>query len=132
MNDYLRQFPVAVQILFFSLFLSLTNAYSQTGSVSVDFKNASPKEIFENLESRTPYRFIYQKDIDFSKPLITLKKDNVSIDAVLNELQTLTNLNFRRNNTNIAVNKKMASAKNSEIFQEKLSIKMVLHYLVPL
>ncbi|PWB27679.1 TonB-dependent receptor [Flavobacterium sp. HTF] len=111
MNDYLRQFPVAVQILFFSLFLGLTNAYSQTGSVSVDFKNASPKEIFENLESRTPYRFIYQKDIDFSKPLITLKKDNVSIDAVLNELQTLTNLNFRRNNTNIAVNKKMASGK---------------------
>jgi hypothetical protein len=113
MNDYFRQFPVAIQILFFSIFFGWTNAYSQTGTVSVDFKNASPKEIFENLESRTPYRFIYQKDIDFSKPLITLKKDNVSIDDVLNELQTLTNLNFRRNNTNIP---------------EKLLIKTVFHY----
>lgn len=111
MNDYFRQFPVAIQILFFSIFFGWTNAYSQTGTVSVDFKNASPKEIFENLESRTPYRFIYQKDIDFSKPLITLKKDNVSIDDVLNELQALTNLNFRRNNTNIAVNKKVSTGK---------------------
>ncbi|MEP6929210.1 MAG: TonB-dependent receptor, partial [Flavobacterium sp.] len=102
---------IAVQILFFSLFLGTAGIYAQSGTVSVDFKNASPQDIFENLESRTPYRFIYQKDIDFSKPLVTLKKDNVSIDDLLKELQVLTNLNFRRNNTNIAVNKKTASTK---------------------
>ncbi|RUT72238.1 TonB-dependent receptor [Flavobacterium cupreum] len=111
MSDFFRQFSIAVQILFFSLFLGTAELYAQSGTVSVDFKNASPKDIFENLESRTPYRFIYQKDIDFSKPLVTLKKDNVSIDVILQELQVLTNLNFRRNNTNIAVNKKIASTK---------------------
>ncbi|MEL1255218.1 TonB-dependent receptor [Flavobacterium sp. DGU38] len=108
MNDYFRQFPIAIQILFFCIFFGITSAYSQTGIVSVDFKNASPKEVFENLELRTPYRFIYQKDIGLDKPLITLKRDNVSIDEILKELQTITNLNFRRNNTNIAVNKKTA------------------------
>ncbi|QSB29004.1 TonB-dependent receptor [Flavobacterium sp. CLA17] len=111
MSDFFRQFSIAVQILFFSLFLGTASIYAQSGTVSVDFKNASPKDIFENLESRTPYRFVYQKDIDFSKPLVTLKKDNVSIDVILQELQVLTNLNFRRNNTNIAVNKKTASTK---------------------
>ncbi|MCD0467731.1 TonB-dependent receptor [Flavobacterium sp. ENC] len=111
MSDFFRQFSIAVQILFFSLFLGTAEIYAQSGTVSVDFRNASPKDIFENLESRTPYRFIYQKDIDFSKPLVTLKKDNVSIDVILQELQVLTNLNFRRNNTNIAVNKKIASTK---------------------
>jgi len=115
MNDYFRQFPIAVQILFFSIFFSITSAYSQSGAVSVDFKNVSPQEVFENLESRTPYRFIYQKDMDLSKPLIDLKKENISIDNLLTELQTLTNLNFRRNNTNIAVNKKPASKKLGSI-----------------
>lgn len=111
MSYFFRQFPIAIQMLFFSLFLCTTATYAQSGTVSVDFKNTSPKEIFENLESRTPYRFIYQKDIDFSKPLINLKKENVTIDEVLKELELLTNLNFRRNNTNIAVNKRIASTK---------------------
>ena len=111
MIDFFRQFSIAVRILFFGLFLGTITLYAQTGTVSVDFKNASPKEIFDNLESRTPYRFIYQKDIDLSKPLIKLKKENVVIDDVLKEIQLLTNLNFRRNNTNIAVNKKISSAK---------------------
>lgn len=111
MNDYFRQFPIAIQMLFFSIFFGITNAYSQSGTISVDFKNASPKEVFENLESRTPYRFIYQKDIDFSKPLISLKKNDITINDLLNELQKLTSLNFRRNNNNIAVNKKTASGK---------------------
>lgn len=111
MNDYFRQFPIAIQMLFFSIFFGITTAYSQSGIISVDFKNASPKEVFENLESRTPYRFIYQKDIDFSKPLISLKRNDITIDDLLKELQTLTNLNFRRNNTNIAVNKKALSVK---------------------
>ncbi|KAF2328153.1 TonB-dependent receptor [Flavobacterium ginsenosidimutans] len=115
MNDYFRQFPTAVQILFFCIFLGITNVYSQSGAVSVDFKNVSPQQVFENLESRTPYRFIYQKDMDLSKPLIDLKKENISIDDLLAELQTLTNLNFRRNNTNIAVNKKSASKKLGSI-----------------
>lgn len=111
MIDFFRQFSIAVRILFFGLFLGTITLYAQTGTVSVDFKNASPKEIFDNLESRTPYRFIYQKDIDLSKPAIKLKKENVVIDDVLKEIQLLTNLNFRRNNTNIAVNKKISSAK---------------------
>ncbi|WP_246236338.1 TonB-dependent receptor [Flavobacterium ajazii] len=111
MNDYFRQFPIAIQMLFFSIFFGITNVYSQSGTVSADFKNASPKEVFENLEARTPYRFIYQKDIDLSKPLINLKRSDIAIDELLKELQTLTSLNFRRNNTNIAVNKKQSSSK---------------------
>nr|WP_199001788.1 carboxypeptidase-like regulatory domain-containing protein [Flavobacterium sp. ASV13] len=111
MNDYFRQFPIAVQILFFSIFFGITSTYAQSGTVSVDFRNASPQEVFDNLESRTPYRFIYQKDMDLSKPLITLKKENSTIDEVLKELQAITNLNFRRNNTNIAVNKKTSATK---------------------
>lgn len=110
-NVFSKQFSIAFWILFFGLFLGANSMNAQSGTVSVDFKNSSPKEIFDNLESRTPYRFVYQNDMDLSAPRITLKKENVSIDEVLNELQTLTSLNFKRNDHNIAVNRKGTSKK---------------------
>lgn len=114
-NDLSKQCKIAAWILFFGLFFGANAMLAQSGTVSVDFKNTSPKEIIENLESRTPYKFVYQKDIDLDAPRITLKKDNVSIDEVLKELQVLTNLNFRRNENNIAVNKKAPQKKKGKI-----------------
>ena len=111
-NDFSRQF--AIWILFFGFLFGTQTIYSQTGTVSVDFKNATPQKIIDNLKSQTPYQFVYQKDLDLSLPLITLKKDNVSIDEILDELQNLTNLNFRRNQNNIAVNSKDSGKKKKK------------------
>ncbi|WP_428229446.1 TonB-dependent receptor domain-containing protein [Flavobacterium sp.] len=111
-NDFSRQF--AFWILFFGFFFGINTIYSQTGTVSVDFKNSSPQKIIDNLKSRTPYQFVYQKDLDLSVPLVTLKKENVSIDEILSDLQNLTNLNFRRNENNIAVNSKDAGKKKKK------------------
>ena len=110
MNNNLFRQP-AFWILFFGVLFGSSKMYSQTGTVSVDFKNSSPQKIIENLKARTPYQFIYQKDLDLTVPLVTLKKDNVSIDEILTDLQNMTNLNFRRNENNIAVNSKDASKK---------------------
>lgn len=114
-NAFLKQFPLAFRVLLFGILFSTNCLYAQSGTVSVDFKNASPKEIIENLESRTPYKFVYQSGTDLDAPRVTLKKDNVTIDEVLKELQAITNLNFRRNENNIAVNKKSAPKKMGKI-----------------
>lgn len=114
-NKLSKQCSIAAWILFFGLFLGTIPMWAQSGTVSVDFKNASPKEIIVNLESRTPYKFVYQEDIDLDAPRITLKRENVSIDEVLKDLQMLTNLNFRRNENNIAVNKKATIKKKGKI-----------------
>ncbi|TDO73243.1 TonB-dependent receptor [Flavobacterium chryseum] len=111
-NNLFRHF--AFWILFFGVFFGTNTIYSQTGTVSVDFKNSSPQKIIDNLKSRTPYQFIYQKDLDLTVPLVTLKKENVSIDEILSDLQNMTNLNFRRNENNIAVNSKDASKKKKK------------------
>jgi TonB-dependent receptor len=111
-NDFSRQF--AFWILFFGFFCGINTMHSQTGTVSVDFKNSSPQKIIDNLKSRTPYQFVYQKDLDLSIPLITLKKENVSIDEILTDLQDQTNLNFRRNENNIAVNSKDGGKKKKK------------------
>ncbi|MET0945966.1 MAG: TonB-dependent receptor, partial [Flavobacterium sp.] len=116
-NDSSRQFITAFWILLFGLFLGTSTIYAQNGTVSVDFKNSSPQKIIDNLKTQTPYQFVYQKDLDLSTPLVTLKKDNVSIDEILADLQNLTNLNFRRTENNIAVkrNDAVKKKKNGKI-----------------
>ncbi|MFB3387584.1 TonB-dependent receptor domain-containing protein [Flavobacterium sp. LAR06] len=116
-NDSSRQFITAFWILLFGLFLGTSTIYSQNGTVSVDFKNSSPQKIIDNLKTQTPYQFVYQKDLDLSTPLVTLKKDNVSIDEILEDLQNLTNLNFKRTENNIAVklNDAVKKKKNGKI-----------------
>jgi TonB-dependent receptor len=111
-NDFSRQF--ALWTLFFGFLFGTQTIYSQTGTVSVDFKNAPPQKIIDYLKSQTPYQFIYQKDLDLSLPLVTLKKDNVSIDEILSDLQGLTNLNFKRTQNNIAVNSKDSGKKKKK------------------
>ncbi|RKR04950.1 TonB-dependent receptor [Flavobacterium sp. 90] len=113
-NEFSRRFAVALWILFFGVFFGTNSIYAQTGTVSVDFKNSSPQKIIDNLKSRTPYQFVYQKDLDLDLPLVTLKKDNVSIDEILSDLQNMTNLNFRRNENNIAVNSKDGDKKKKK------------------
>ncbi len=113
-NEFSRRFVVALWILFFGVFFGTNSIYAQTGTVSVDFKNSSPQKIIDNLKSRTPYQFVYQKDLDLDLPLVTLKKDNVSIDEILSDLQNMTNLNFRRNENNIAVNSKDGDKKKKK------------------
>jgi TonB-dependent receptor len=125
-----RQFSFAALILFFILFFQ-TNVWAQNGTVSVDFNNSSPKHIIENLESRTPYRFVYQNDINLDSPKITLKKNNVSIDEVLAELQKLTGLNFKRNENNIAINKAISPSSKKKRSQG-ISGKIVDNYGKPL
>jgi len=110
-NEFSRRFAIALWILIFGIFFGTNTIYAQTGTVSVDFKNSPPQKVIDNLKSRTPYQFVYQKDLDLTLPLITLKKDNVSIDEILSDLQNLTNLNFRRNENNIAVNSKDSEKK---------------------
>ncbi len=105
-NAFFKQFSIAAWMLFFGLFLGTNSVNAQSCTVSVDFKNATIKEIFENLETRNPYRFVYKSDIDLSKQRITMKKAEVLIDKFLNNLQALTKLNLRKNKNNIAVNKK--------------------------
>lgn len=116
-NDSSRQFITAFWILLFGLFLGTSTIYAQNGTVSVDFKNSSPQKIIDNLKTQTPYQFVYQKDLDLSTPLVTLKKDNVSIDEILDDLQNLTNLNFKRTENNIAVkrNDVVKKKKNGKI-----------------
>ncbi|MGA9638616.1 carboxypeptidase regulatory-like domain-containing protein, partial [Flavobacterium sp.] len=116
MNNIIsKQLSIASWILFMGLLIGASTMRAQSGTVSVDFKNTAPKEIIKSLESQTPYKFIYQKDINLDDPKITLQKKNVSIDEILKNLQVLTNLNFLRNENNIAINKKTNPKKPGKI-----------------
>lgn len=115
-NDYFRSLSRTIWILLFGLVFGTNTIRSQNGTISVDFKDSSPQNIIDNLKSKTSYQFIYQKDLDLSSPLITLKKENATIDEILNDLQKLTGLIFRRKENNIAVKRSgSASVAKTEI-----------------
>ncbi|WP_294824824.1 TonB-dependent receptor, partial [uncultured Flavobacterium sp.] len=83
--------------------------------MSLDYVDASPEEVIKNIESRTPYRFVYPDGLDLSTPKITYRKADATIDALLNELQAKTSLNFRRTGNTIAVNKKQTAKKPGKV-----------------
>lgn len=112
---FLRQFQLAFYFLIFTAFIGSTNLHAQTANISIDLQNASPKEIITYLEKNTSYKFVYQENTNLAKPRINLKKNNVSIDSLLSDLQELTNLNFRRNGNTIAVNTKSKQKKPGKI-----------------
>ena len=88
--------------LCFWLFLSSLYAASNQ-KLSIQFTNTPPLKAFATIEATSPYRFVYQKQLDLSKPLISMTRENVEIDDVLEAISNQTGLVFQRSGTNIAV-----------------------------
>ena len=53
-------------------------ANAQTGKVSINLKNASVKELFNAIESQTPYRFSYRSVEVENKKGVTISVKNAA------------------------------------------------------
>lgn len=84
--------------------LFCSGLYAANGQeISVNFEKTPPLKAFRSIEFSSPYRFIYNKELDLSNPLITLTKEDANIDEVLKEISVQTGLVFQRDGNNIAV-----------------------------
>jgi TonB-linked SusC/RagA family outer membrane protein len=74
-------------IFFVTLFgLQANNGYAQKTKITMDVSDASLREIIDNIETTTDFKFIYKtKHIDVSRKL-SLKADKESITTVLDKL----------------------------------------------
>lgn len=70
---------VALSLLLFAF----TGASAQTGKVTVNLKGASVKELFNQIESQTNYRFSYRNVEVDKRPEITVSAKNVELKDVL-------------------------------------------------
>lgn len=73
-------------LLILSIFTVQANSYSQKTKVTLDLEKVSIKKVFEEIESLTDFKFLYDnKKIDAEK-LVSVKVNNQSISDVLDNL----------------------------------------------
>ncbi|MEO1213149.1 MAG: SusC/RagA family TonB-linked outer membrane protein [Bacteroidota bacterium] len=121
------RFSCLVFSLFFSLQLvSGEDMYAQDWEmvfVSIDAKNATLVEIFNQLESKTVYTFRYDSKIKNHKEEFSLSHEQKNVKEILEELANLAGLRIKLRNSTISVVKK--SPKRIYLKSEELKEKEV-------
>lgn len=72
------------------MFVCIFGVYAQTGTVTVNLKNATVKDLFDVIEKQTTYRFSY-RDVEVQG------KNNVSVNVKNEELKTLLTRELTKN-----------------------------------
>ncbi|WP_186758733.1 SusC/RagA family TonB-linked outer membrane protein [Echinicola salinicaeni] len=71
--------------------------------VKVEKREWTVKALFEELENKTDYVFVYPDDIIDNDPIIKIKKNKFSVEGVLTEVAKTTGLKFKQVNNNVYV-----------------------------
>ncbi len=111
MNNYFRKKGVsAVAVIsFLALLLINTRLLAQSNTFAVNYNEATPKEIFTDVELKTAYRFLYDNYTKVDQGRVTLKKEKTNIQGLLNEIEKNTYLTFKKTGSNIAVSHTVSS-----------------------
>ena len=73
--------------------------------INLQLKDASIVKVFSSIESKTNYKFNYNKPELDKKALVNIKSNNASVAEVLMEISEQTGLRFRQVNGSINVDK---------------------------
>ncbi len=81
--------------------------------VSVDFADAPLADVFRDLELKTGYRFVYDERDGFLRARVSLRKDNASLNSVLQAIAQQASVKFKQVNQTIAVTALQQPAKTT-------------------
>ncbi|WKN45605.1 SusC/RagA family TonB-linked outer membrane protein [Tunicatimonas pelagia] len=110
MGSYFVACGIMIQMLLYNLVVADNAAAQNVKNVhkvtlSVDFDNASTREVLRTIETKTDFKFIYDnKDID-QRLRISLQMENQSVAQILTEVSRQAKLKFKQVNNNISVQK---------------------------
>jgi len=93
-------------ITFLLVFLSIykiSKSQSQSGTVTVNYKNCTAQELLKELDRQSPYAFFFDPAQMSGIRLQNISYKNVPIKTVLEDLEKKTNLSFSTLNSNISV-----------------------------
>jgi TonB-linked SusC/RagA family outer membrane protein len=76
------------------LFLIVQGSWAQTKTISVDVKNASLEQVLSMIEKQSDYKISYRNSILDRSYDITLKRENVPVEDILNSILTPKGLKF--------------------------------------
>lgn len=110
---------IAVRLTIYLLFLSViqvaASANSQADRVTIDAQNKPVKEILDEIQEKSSYRFFYSDDlIDLTKRINIASKDK-SIEFVLTEISSQSGINYQILEDNLIVISPSKSAQERKV-----------------
>ena len=85
--------------------MSVNNIY-----LTLDMENVELQQVFSSIEEQTDFTFTYFKSNIKKKEISALKKSNTSLGEILRTISREVDVQFKRVNDNIYVNKKNSQA----------------------
>lgn len=65
-------------------------------NITLDVKNETVENVFNQLSKQTGYKFFYDQEIVNAAPRISIKARNSSLENILSKITVQTNLYFNR------------------------------------
>lgn len=91
-----KQQNLKMLITFILLFvLCLGNVYAQSQRITINLKNASLSEVFQEIEKQTTYRFSYRNTVLDNRKDITISKTNETVSSVLDAVLKDKGLDYK-------------------------------------
>jgi TonB-linked SusC/RagA family outer membrane protein len=102
-KTYLRAMKLSVILCFLGMMQVSASVFSQNPKISFSYKEMSVKEVLNDIEKNTEFRFFYNEDfIDLSRK-VTMDGTNQSVEELLTNLLGSSNADFKILENNLIV-----------------------------
>jgi TonB-linked SusC/RagA family outer membrane protein len=93
-NHFLRIMRTSIILLFTCVFCSMAeSAFTQNAKVTINKRNASIKEVLNEIETQTDYLFIYNNEVNTDKK-VSVRAKSESVSDVLNNILRATDIRY--------------------------------------
>lgn len=106
LNHLLKTKPLFMLAVFFmtaNAFASLSKQSLEDITVSLNLKEATITEVFNAIEQKTKFTFIFDEKISGTAQRFTIVAQNESIDSILDKITSKTGFAFKKINNTISV-----------------------------
>lgn len=102
-KTYLRAMKLSVIICFLGMMQVSASVYSQNPKISFSYKDMTVKEVLNDIEKNTEFRFFYNEDfLDLTRK-VTMDGSNQSVEEVLDNLLGSSDADFKVLENNLIV-----------------------------
>ncbi len=116
-NQFLKIMRISIILLFTCVFYSMAESvYTQNAKVTINKRNASMKEVLNEIEAQTDYLFIYNNEVNTDKK-VSVRAKSESVADVLNDLLKETDIRYTMEGNHIIlfVETEEESAKDEKV-----------------
>ncbi|TKG96979.1 SusC/RagA family TonB-linked outer membrane protein [Puteibacter caeruleilacunae] len=106
----LRIMKITTLILLVCITTISANTFSQNKKISLDVKNATIEEVFNEVEKISDYGFFFKSDQLDTEKRFNLKMKDASIEAILDKVLSNNNYNYTIVDNNIVISRESITA----------------------